>query len=90
MSDPRSRKSDKRRKGDDRPHEDDPGLKLTFFPAPDEPFRWLPRHGSPLCVGEWFTQHIVKTIAFWPVYTAIVATLCLLLLIFGVPFVEDR
>lgn len=79
-----------RRAGDNRPLRRDPDTNLSLLPDPDKPFRWLPRHGEPLCIGEWFSQSIIKLIAFLPVYVAIIATASLLVLIFGVPFVEGR
>lgn len=45
-----------------------------MLPAHGEKFRYLPRHGDPLCIGEWLTQKIVKAVAYLPIYTAIVAT----------------
>ena len=74
----RKKDEDTRRRGDDRPAKDDPDVSLTFLPDHDEPFRWLPKHGAPLCIGEWFTQHVVKAIAYLPVYTAIIVTLTLI------------
>jgi hypothetical protein len=79
---------DKRRKGDKRPVEHDPEASLTLLPAHDEPFRWLPRHGEPSCIGEWLSQQAVRGIAYLPVYTAIVTTLVLLVLVFGVPWMS--
>lgn len=49
------------------------------------PSRWLPRHGKPVCMVEWLSQNTVKLLAHLPVYTAVVATLTLLVLIFGLP-----
>jgi hypothetical protein len=61
-----------RREGDDRPfHYDGPMLKTQ------RPIRWLPRHGDPTCVLEFWSQQFVKWAAYLPVYTAIVATLTL-------------
>lgn len=34
--------------------------RLTLFPTHDRPFRWLPRQGKPLCLGEWLSQSIVR------------------------------
>jgi hypothetical protein len=48
--------------------------------------RWLPRHGDPETKTERVMQQLVKIVAFLPVYTAIVVTLTLLVLVFGVPF----
>jgi hypothetical protein len=53
-------------------------------------FRWLPKQGSPRTRGEWISQRAVQLIAFLPVYTAIVATMVLYILLFGVPFVGDK
>lgn len=78
-----------RRKDDQRPYQHTPGLALTLTPDGDEPFRWLPRHGQPSCIGEWVTQHAIKAAAWAPLYTAVVVTLTLLVFVFGVPFVED-
>lgn len=68
---------DSRRGGDTRPFHHNPEVSLTLKPAPNEPFRWLPKHGEPLSVGEWFTQRVVQALAYLPVYTAIIATLTL-------------
>ncbi len=77
-------RADKRRKGDTRPLEHyDPEVSLTLLPAEDRPFRWLPKHGQPYCIGEWLTQHVYE--ARLEVYTAIIVTLVLLVLIWGVP-----
>lgn len=54
------------------------------------PIRWLPRHGYPRSNGEWILQKAIQTIAFLPVYTALVVTLVLLVLVFGVPFLDGR
>ena len=69
---------DTRREGDDRPAEDDPEVSLTVLPCHGKPFRWLPKHGAPLCIGEWFSQRVVKSLAYLPIYTAIIVTLTLL------------
>ena len=53
------------------------------------PFRWLPRHGKPIRRLECLMQTTIKVVAFLPVYTAIVVTLMLLLLVLGVPFVGE-
>lgn len=68
---------DRRREGDGRPEKRDPEINLTFTPASGEPFRWLPRHGEPSCVGEWLTQHIVKWVAEPKHYIAITVTVTL-------------
>jgi hypothetical protein len=60
---------------------------LSWRPRHNRPFRWLPRQGEPLCIAEWVSQNVVKIIAFLPVYTAIIVTIMLYILIFGVPFV---
>lgn len=65
---------DERREGDERAT-DQKGVTLTLRPAHGQPFRWLPRHGDPLCVGEWASQHIVRFFAYLPVYTAVVVTI---------------
>lgn len=67
----------------------DDGINLTLTPADNRPFRWLPRHGQPFCVGEWLSQAAVKAVAWTPTYTAIVATLTLVAVLFGVPWVGD-
>jgi hypothetical protein len=61
---------------------------LNLHPTHNQPFRWLPRHGEPSCVGEWLSQRFIVVVAWLPVYTAIVVTLALLVLLFGVPWVE--
>ena len=66
--------ADDRRKGDDRPFVHAEGVSLTFLPAEDRPFRWLPKNGQPYCIGEWLTQHTVRFISWLPIYSAIVVT----------------
>jgi hypothetical protein len=62
-----------KRKGDDRPfHYDGPMMKAK------RPIRWLPRHGDPTCVLEFWSQQFVKWAAHLPVYTAIIVTLTLI------------
>ncbi len=80
--------ADLRRRGDTRPLIRDDVNPLSWKPT--RPVRWLPRHGAPYCVLEWTTQHAVKILALLPVYTAIVVTLVLLMVIFGVPFVDGK
>lgn len=79
--------TDSRRAGDTRSYRRDPSIGLTWVPARDVPFRWLPRHGEPWCVFEWITQETIKMIAWFPVYLAIFLILTLLVQIFGVPFI---
>jgi hypothetical protein len=59
---------------------------VTLVPV-GRPLRWLPRHGEPDALLEHVMQAIVRTCAYLPVYTAIVVTLCLLVLLFGLPWV---
>lgn len=73
------------RSGDDLPFKKSRYAKLAWWPAEGEPFRWLPRHGEPLCIGELVAQKIVKTVAWLPVYVAIVVTLVLIVQVFA-PF----
>ncbi len=73
--------NDERREGDERPTKHKKGVSLTLTPAHDEPFRWLPKHGEPSCIGEWASQHFIKTMAWWPVYTGTVSTLILIIII---------
>lgn len=63
---------------------------LAWKCAHDKPFRWLPRQGEPLCIGEWVSQTMIKLLAYAPVYTAVIVTLVLLVQLFGVPFVEGK
>ena len=72
---------DERREGDERSLEGDEDVNLTFLPAHDQPMRWLPKHGKPLCIGEWLSQNFIKSIAWWPVYVGIVTTVTLLIII---------
>lgn len=73
---------DERRKGDERPTKHDRKIPLNLTPTHNQPFRWLPRHGEPSCIGEWFTQQAIRQIARAPVYTFIVAVLTLLAVLF--------
>lgn len=70
---------DERREGDERPFEHTEGVSLTLRPAPGQPFRWLPRQGEPLCIGEWASQHVVRFFAYLPVYTAIIVTFVIII-----------
>lgn len=56
---------------------------LTFFPNWHEPMRWLPKHGEPLCVGEWVSQAIYRNRLL--LYIAVVATMTLYVAVAGVP-----
>lgn len=80
--------TDDRREGDERPLIRSSEISLTWRPSHNYPFRWLPRHGEPLCIAEWVSHQIVRSLAFLPIYSAIVVTITLLLVIFGVPFVQ--
>jgi hypothetical protein len=71
--------ADERRKGDERPLKHDQHVALTLTPAEGQPFRWLPRHGQPSCIGEWSAQHTVRFLAWLPVYVGIVVTLILVI-----------
>ena len=51
---------DPRRKGDRRPLHHDRGVALTLTPDGGEPFRYLPRHGDPYCIGEAVSQWLVR------------------------------
>lgn len=79
--------ADRRRRGDTRPLTKDSNG-LTWKPG--RPVRWLPRHGDPYCVLEWTSQRAIKTLALLPVYIALVVTVMLMIMIFGVPFVDGR
>lgn len=76
------RDPDERREGDERPFKHEKGVRLTFLPAPGERFRWFPRHGEPLCIGEWLTQHVVRFVSYLPVYIAIVVSLIIIIQVF--------
>lgn len=73
--------NDERRRGDERPLEDDPKVSLTFWPAHNQPIRWLPRHGAPLCILEWGSQHFIRIA---PTLTLVVVSVSLLLQILAV------
>lgn len=60
-----------RRKGDERPKQHAHGVPLNLHPDHDEPFRWLPRHGEPSCIGEWLTQKTLKGLSWFPIYATI-------------------
>jgi hypothetical protein len=80
--------TDQRRTGDSRPYNRGYSERISWKLNHNAPFRWLPRHGEPWCVMEWLSQQVVKTLAFLPVYIAIVVTLTLYVVLFGVPFVD--
>lgn len=71
-----------RRAGDDRPLHRPPGQPVRHLPERGEPLRWLPRHGEPYCTVEVLSQLFIRTLAYWPVYTACVSTLILLIVVF--------
>lgn len=50
---------------------------------------WLPRQGKASSIEEVIVQTAIKVFAWLPIYTAIVVTATLLLILFGVPFVGD-
>ena len=75
------------RAGDKRPFKRDLETRITFGFSRANPFRWLPGHGDPYCYAEWFSQKLIQVTAYLPVYTAIIATLTLLAVLFGIPFV---
>lgn len=79
---------DSRRRGDLRPYRPTEAVSLTLLPAHGQPFRWLPRHGEPLCIGEWFSHMMIRVFASLPVYTAVFATLTLLVVLLGVPYLK--
>jgi hypothetical protein len=74
------------RKGDTRPLVFPKAHVLAFWP--EKPLRWLPRHGEPICVIEWVTQNIVKTLAHPFVYFSLLAVSSALVAVFGPPFVS--
>lgn len=61
--------------------------RLSLNPIHERPYRWLPRHGEPLCILEWLSQKSIIALAWAPLYTAIVVTVVLILIVFGVPFI---
>lgn len=69
-----------KRPGDRRPFRRWRGVPLHRTPV-DGPFRWLPRHGEPACVAEWLSQSTLRVVAYLPVYTAIIATLTLVVVV---------
>jgi hypothetical protein len=75
--------SNTRRTGDTRPYRHESDGRLSWFPIRGKPFRWLPRHGEPTCILEWISQKIIITTAWLPVYTAIMVTLTLIVLLKG-------
>jgi hypothetical protein len=72
------------RRGDTRPFRRNPNVGLSWRPLIQAPIRWLPRHGDPFCVLEWISQKAIKTLAYLPVYIAVVTTITLIVLIFSV------
>jgi len=67
-----------------------PSEGLSLLPTQPGRLKLLPRHGEPSCILEWGVQWLVKALAWAPLYTAVVVTLTLALIIFGVPFMEGR
>lgn len=72
---------DHRRKNDNRPFKQDRPLK--FKPDEKGPIRWLPRQGEPFCVLEYISQTIIRNIAYFPIYTAVIVTVTLVIIIWG-------
>lgn len=60
-----------------------PPRPASFGPTPLGHFRWLPRHGPPVCVVEWLAQALVRLTAWLPFYIALVVTLILLVQAWG-------
>lgn len=54
---------------------------MGFFPT-EHPAHWLPRSGSPTSVCEWLAQWLIRSLAIWPVYTAFIVTLILIIELF--------
>jgi hypothetical protein len=50
-------------------------------PAHHDSIRWLPKNGEPECILEWFSQMAVKALALAPLYTAVIVTLTLLVVL---------
>lgn len=50
---------------------------------------WLPRQGKASSIEEVIVQTAIKAFAWLPIYTAIIVTVTLLLILFGVPFLGD-
>lgn len=57
------------------------GIPLNWHPDHDEPLRLLPRDGEPTCVIEWISQTLIRALAWAPLYTAVVVTLILLVVV---------
>lgn len=68
-----------RRSGDVRPFESANRDRLAWHPS--MPIRWLPRHGQPGCLLEWFSQRLIVLSAYLPIYVAVVATLTLIVVL---------
>lgn len=68
-----------RRSGDVRPFESANRDRLAWHPS--MPIRWLPRHGQPGCLLEWFSQRVIVLSAYLPVYIAVIVTLTLLVVL---------
>lgn len=62
------------------------GEKGGFLEAEAVTNRWLPRNGKPSTGAEKVVHAAIKILAWLPVYTAIVVTLTLLAVLFGLPF----
>jgi hypothetical protein len=57
---------------------------LPWWPNHDKPYHWLPKQGKAMSVVEYISQAIVKSIAWLPVYIAIVVTLTLAVLLWNI------
>lgn len=42
---------------------------------------WLPRHGQPSSRVEQVSQNVIRFVAYLPIYTAIIATLTLVVVV---------
>jgi len=72
---------DTRREGDSRPIHHDERLNLHLTPDGRQPFRFLPKHGQPYCIGEWVSQHVIRWTSLLPIYIAIVTTLTFIIIL---------
>lgn len=49
---------------------------------------WLPKQGKPMHLIDSVCQSLLRAMAYLPVYTAVIVTITMLLVIFGIPFIK--
>ena len=61
--------------------------KMISASGPIRTYNWLPRQGKPKKYLDLMCQIVLKVMAFLPLYIAVVVTITLMIVLFGVPFI---